>query len=205
MPLIRTDPSHNKAAGAAHPGLLTAGTPDERWSAARAMGADEAAVAALGSALLSEPDPRVREAILTALARAASPAAVDAVLPHLRSDDASRRTGALDALRAMPAAVAPRLDELLCDPDPDVRVLACELVRHIPADQASSLLTGVLDNDPEVNVCAAAVEVLAELGGPQDLEALSRCAERFPAEAFLRFSVQVTVERISPQGSLPRV
>lgn len=204
MPLIRKDPPGATAPAPAGGDMLVRGSPDERWSAARAMGGDPAEVAALGSALLSEREPRVREAILTSLARSAAPAAVDAILPHLRSDDASLRTGALDALRAMPTAVAPRLAELLRDADPDVRVLACELVRHVRAAEASLLLAEILSSEPEINVCAAAVEVLAEIGGLEDIPALRLCAERFPDADFLRFSIQVTVERISAEAPPPR-
>jgi HEAT repeat protein len=204
VPLIRKEPPGALAQNVPSTDLLVRGTPDERWSAARAMGADAAGVAALASALLGESDARVREAILTSLARSATPAAVDALLPHLRSDDAGLRTGALDALQAMRLAVAPRLGELLHDPDSDVRLLACDLVRNVPAAEASSLLAGILHNEPEPNVCAAAVDVLAEVGGPADLPALSACAERFPNETFLRFCIEATVQRISAEGPQPR-
>jgi HEAT repeat protein len=203
VPLIRNDSQNSERPSAAAGDLLTTGTLDQRWSAARRLALDPAGVAALASALLSETEPRVREAILTGLARAATPAALEAVIPHLRSDDAGLRTGALDALRAMSAAVAPRLSELLHDPDPDVRVLACELVRQVPGDEASSLLSDVLVTEPDVNVCAAAVEVLAEVGGTEHIDALRHCAGRFPQESFLRFSIEVTLERISV-GAQPR-
>jgi HEAT repeat protein len=154
-------------------------------------------VGVLAAALLVEGEPRVREAMLTSLAKSGTPEAVAAVLPHLRSDDAGLRTGALDALRAMPSAVAPRLADLLQDPDPDVRILACELVRYAPAEQASKLLATVLEHDPEINVCAAAVEILAEIGGADDVVPLSACARRFSHASFLRFSIEVTLARIS--------
>lgn len=204
MPLIRKDPTTAPPAPRSTGEQLTQGGPDERWSAARRLGGDPTDVVALGSALLTERDPRVREAILTSLARLGTAEAVEAVLLHLRSDDASVRTGALDALRTMPAAVAPQLEALLHDADPDVRVLACDLVRHVPAAQASDLLAAVLKSEPEVNVCAAAVETLAEVGGPDDAQALMACAARFPEAAFLRFSIELTLERISAGASPPR-
>jgi HEAT repeat protein len=204
MPLIRKDHTDAATRRVVSVDLLLHGTVEERWSAARSMGGDSAEVGALAAALLGESEARVREAILTSLARSGSPAAMDAVLPHLRSDDAGLRTAALDALQAMPLAVAPRLGKLLHDPDPDVRLLACDLVRHVQATEASSLLASVLRGEQDVNVCAAAVEVLAEVGGFEDLPALSACAERFPNEPFLRFSVETTIQRISAQGPPPR-
>ena len=204
MPLIRKEPAAPAATTTPSGKLLVEGNAEERWSAARAMSGDANAVGALSGALLAEADARVREAILTSLARTDTVAAVDAVLPHLRSDDASLRTGALDSLRAMRTAVVPRLGELLQDTDPDVRVLACELVRHVPQPQASELLGHVLLNEAEVNVCAAAVETIAEIGGPADIAALTECAARFPSETFLRFSIDVTLKRISAGAAPPR-
>ena len=90
------------------------------------------------------------------------------MLPYLRSDDASLRTGALDALRAMPAAArAAHLPGLLADPDADVRLLSCELVRDLPEAEANRLLADLLERETEANVCAAAIEVLAEIGRPE--------------------------------------
>jgi HEAT repeat protein len=203
MPLVRKGappppPSQSQSDAASR---LVAGTTEERWAAARDLATEPTGVGALGAALGGETDPRVREAIFTGLVRHGGADALDAVLPHLRSDDAGLRTGALDALRAMPDAAAPRLSELLADSDADVRILACELVRYRPAAEAGALLAPVLARDREVNVCASAVDVLAEVGGPDILPALHTCAARFPDEAFLRFAIKVAADRI---GAPPR-
>ena len=104
MPLIhsRTDKATVGASREA-PASLASASPDERWIAARAA-SDPTAIPSLGEALACERDARVREAIFTALAWIATPEAAGIVLPYLRVDDASSRTGALDALRAMPQA-----------------------------------------------------------------------------------------------------
>lgn len=205
MPLIRKDapPAPGPPAGGDLPERLAHGSPEERWQAARALGGGPGDVARLGAALAREDDPRVREALLTSLAKADHPAGVDAVLPLLRSDDAGLRTGALDALAAMRTAAAPRAAELLGDPDVDVRILACEIVRRMPAPEATRLLATLLEAEPDVNVCGAAVDVLAEAGTPEALPALARCAERFPDEDFLRFSIRVATNRIASAGARP--
>ena len=205
MPLIRKDPAPSAAPDLAANGrLLTTGSADERWAAARALAGQADALGPLAAALATEEDARVREAILTGLARAGGPAAVDAVLPLLRSDRAELRAAALDALRAMPEATAVRLPALLRDADRDVRILACDLIRDRPADEAIRLLVQVLDEDPEVNVCAAAVDVLAELGTPEAQPALARCAARFPDNAFLGFSIKIAMDRMGSQPPDPR-
>jgi len=175
---------------------LTEGGADQRWMAARALGDMPDEVEALGRALATEADGRVREAIFNSLVGVGGSGGVAAILQYLRSDDASLRTGALDALKAMPLAAAPRLAELLGDPDPDIRLLACEVVRELPGAQATPLLCGLLEDEEQVNVCGAAVEVLAEIGGPEALPVLTRCAARFADEPFLLFAISAAASRI---------
>jgi len=203
MPLIRRDtptapsPPIDIARLAA---ALTQGADDERWAAARSAGEIREGLSILRDALSREANPRVREAIFTSLARICTSESAEAVLPYLGSDDASLRAGALDALRAMPAATAPHIAGVLRDNDPDVRLLACELVRNQPSRDASSLLGNLLATESKANVCAAAVEVLAEVGGPELLPVLAECAARFPDDPFLAFAVQVASERIGSQA-----
>jgi HEAT repeat protein len=203
MPLIRRNPETSATNGAAPDGdaiaTLASADPAARRDAARALAATLDGAVTLGAALGQERDPAVREAILTGLVRAGSREAVEAVLPHLRSDDAALRTAALDALRAMPRAVESRMPALLSDPDPDVRLLACEIAREFAPEDATALLCDLLDRDAEPNVCASAAEVLAEVGSPEALPALARCAERFAAEPFLVFALRAAADRIRTQ------
>ena len=98
MPLIRkpTDPAATPSGPdpeAAKAGLSSP-DPDVRWKAVRVLAAFPNAVAALGDAAVVETDPRVREAMFTSLARIGTAECVTALVRHVRSDDAERRTGA---------------------------------------------------------------------------------------------------------------
>jgi HEAT repeat protein len=207
MPLVRK-PSP-QAATVSPPNManlavtLSEGSDDERWNAARAAAEAPDGLVMLSEAISRESNPRVREAIFTSLARIRTPQSAEAVLQYLRSDDSNLRTGALDALRAMPDAVAEYIPRLLKDDDVDVRLLACELARNQPAADAGRMLGEVLATERESNVCAAAIEVLAEAGGPELLPRLAECAARFPNDPFLAFAVKLAGERIGSQA-LPR-
>jgi len=72
------------------------------------------------------------------------------------------RTGALDSLRAMPAAAGSVLPELLADPDADSGFSLRPGARSANR-RSKRLLCDVLRTDTEVNVCAAAVDVLSKL------------------------------------------
>lgn len=201
MPLIRKGATPSGGAGpAATTPALTSSSADERWAAARAVGAAED-VPGLREALAREVDARVREAILTTLARIATLESAQTVIPYIRSDDAGLRTAALDALRAMPGPTAELLPELLSDGDADVRLLACELARNVPVAQASRMLSELVAREAEVNVCAAAIEVLAEVGGPGALPALAEAASRFGHEPFVVYSIEAVAERIRSGSS----
>lgn len=205
MPLIRKggdQPPSAPASAEARVRALQTGSAEQRWDAARSL-SDHGSEAVLKEALATESEPRVREAILTSLARIGTPESAEAVIPHIRSNDASLRTAALDALRAMPTAAAVRLPELMTDSDPDVRLLACEVARHLPGDEATRLLCKLLETEQQVNVCAAAVEVLAEVGGPEAVPALQACVARFGAEPFLVFSIRVATERLAARTAAP--
>jgi HEAT repeat protein len=203
MPLIRKGPAGAPAIGRDDRDVfatLVDGTADERWGAARSIVTLPGGVEALGAALATEADERVRTAMFTSLTRVAQPASVEAVLPYLRSDDANLRTGALDALRAMPRAVLSRLPELLRDADADVRLLSCEIARGLSSSEATALLCDLLERERHANVCASAVDVLADIGGPQAVPALRRCALRFPDDAFLGFAIKMAVQRVGTQA-----
>ena len=205
MPLIRREPVHRAEPAGADlrqaVAALRSGAAEERWHAARSLAATPESAGMLGDALATERDGRVREAIFTSLTRLGTAESVEAIIPHLRSDDAGLRAGALDALRGMIDTVRPRLPALLAEPDPDIRVLCCDLARDLSAADATELLSGVLERDPEANVCGAAIDVLAEIGTPAALPALEKCAARFRDQGFLTFAIKVAAERIASQGA----
>ena len=103
----------------------------------------------------------------------------------------------------MRGAAIGRLEALLHDADVDVRILACDLARDVAPAEASTLLSAVIETDLEINVCAAAVDVLAEVGSPEVLPALARCATRFADQPFLAFAVRVASERIGVSADGP--
>lgn len=179
--------------------MLKTGSTDQRSLAARSLGKFADAAQALGEALIGEDEKAVREAILVSLAAFDTEASFDAVLPLLRSDNAKLRSGALDTLKAMPVTGAVRLGALMNDPDPDIRILACELARDITSNEAQRALRAVIETDPLANVCAAAIELLAEIGSQDDLPIIERCLKRFPDESFLAFSVSIARTRLAPR------
>jgi HEAT repeat protein len=175
---------------------LREGNVEQRRWAARDLAGELAVVPVLGERLLAEREPHVREAVFTSLTATPGEATVQVLLPLLRSDDPALRNGAIEALSAMPEAVAPRIARLLEDADDDVRLLTVNLLGELRHERVSEWLGQVLRREPTVNVVAAAIEVLTEIGGAADLEALRRAADRFADDPFVGFAASLAIERI---------
>ena len=202
MPLVKGSSrgSHPGDGLTLHQSALDSPDADNRWTAARALAGHAEAVPALAAALGRETVTRVREAIITALIRVGDAPSVEAILPYLRSQDAGLRAAAVEALQALPAAIAPFMAQLFSDPDSDVRLLATELARNMKASDATSLLCDLIVREQHPNVCAAAIDVLAEVGTPDALPALEKCSARFASTPFLPFAISAAIARISGEG-----
>ena len=198
MPLIRgSKGAKSGESSAPHRAALDSPDAESRWTAARALAGQADAVPALAAALGREPTPRVREAMMTALIRIGNAASIEVILPYLRSQDAGLRAAAIEALQALPEAIAPFMAPLLSDDDSDVRLLATELARNMEASEATRLLCELIEREHHPNVCAAAIDVLTEVGTPEALPTLEKCAVRFAATPFLPFAISVAMSRIS--------
>lgn len=199
MPLVKRTPApaaHQEAPPQDIEEGLRSPEPGRRRQAAHACASRPDAIPLLSDSLRVETEPAVRQAILTALVGIGGDDAVRAIVPCLRSDDAGIRTGALDALRALSADIEPWLPSLLADPDADVRVLSTELARGMPADRATLHLCRMLERESHPNACAAALDVLAEVGTREAVPALRRLAARFAGEPFVVFAASVAIARI---------
>ena len=65
-------------------------------------------------------------------------------------------------------------------------------------------MCSVLAGERQINVCAAAIEVLAEVGSPAALPFLAECGRRFRGAPFLEFAIAIATERINAQPATPR-
>jgi HEAT repeat protein len=198
MPLVRGRKSSESGDGLAlQRAALDSPDAESRWTAARALSGQASAGPKLAAALACETVPRVREAIMTALIRVGDAVSIEAILPYIRSEDAGSRAAAIEALQAVPDAIAPFMPQLLSDRDSDVRLLATELTRTMEAAEATRLLCELIEREQHPNVCGAAIDVLTEVGTPEALPTLESCAVRFAGTPFLPFAISVAIARLS--------
>jgi HEAT repeat protein len=167
-----------------------------RW-AARDLAAHAEAAPRLAARLLGEADASVRAVIFSSLASIGGVAVVEAVLPLLRSEDAALRNAAIELLAGLPDAVAPRIEALLNDADSDVRIFSVNLLGLLPHPRVPQWLAQVLQRETEANVVGAALEVLAEVGGPEMLEPLRQTRARFADDPFIAFAADLSLQRMA--------
>jgi HEAT repeat protein len=168
-----------------------------RW-AARDLAAHPQASVPLLARLQVEAEVSVREVILTTLMRIADPAAIAGLVDCLRSEDANLRNEAIEAMKSLPAEVAPIMRGLLNDRDPDVRIFAINVLESLRHPDVESWLIGVIDHEPLVNVCGTAVDLLSEVGSAASHDALERLKARFAAEPYIQFAAALALKRTAP-------
>lgn len=181
------------------PGLL-AGLEDDnattrRWAARDLVNCQDVA-AALVDRLKREGDLSVREVILTTLTRLGDSSAVAGLVDCLRSEDAALRNEAIEAMKQLPDEVAPIMQGLLADLDPDVRIFAVNILESLRHPDVESWLINVIETDPHVNVCATAVDLLSEVGTEAALQPLARLKARFADEPYVQFAADLALRRI---------
>jgi HEAT repeat protein len=169
-----------------------------RRNAARRLAGQGTAVAALAARLKVECEPSVVEALLTSIGRIGGREAIAVLLDLLRHEDAAHRNGAIETVHGMdPGEALDAIAGLLDDSDSDVRIFALGVLSQLSHPGAAELARRVVASDPHVNVCAAAVEVLAEIGTPDMVADLEALAKRFRAEPFMAFAVKAAIRRIA--------
>ena len=166
-----------------------------RWAAKDMLDCPDVS-GALVAQLRREEDCSVREVILTVLTLRADPEAVAGLVQCLRSEDASLRNEAIEAMKLLPDEVAPIMGGLLADADPDVRIFAVNILESLRHELVEEWLKEVIESDPHVNVCATAVDLLGEVGTPFSKEALENLKARFPDEPYIRFAADIALKRI---------
>jgi len=175
---------------------LSSTNPTARRWAARDLADCPEATPALMERLKQETDDSVRQVILTTLTRMGDFGAVMGLAQCLRSEDVALRNEAIEAMKQMPDEVAPLMRGLLHDPDPDVRIFAVNILESLRHPDVEAWLIDVIERDPHVNVCAAAVDLLVEVGTGAAREALGGLQLRFSAEPFVQFAVGLALRRL---------
>jgi HEAT repeat protein len=174
----------------------------DRRLAARGLASFPESSTVLAEYLEEEAEASVCEAIITSLAAIADVTAVTALIDCLRSEDAALRNDAIEALKTAGFKYPDLIQSALHDYDADVRILAIGILESLKHPDVELWLIDLLEHDPHLNVCACAVDLLCEIGSERAIPALELCLERFPEEDYLRFIIDLAIQRLRGESSL---
>ncbi|MFC0269525.1 HEAT repeat domain-containing protein [Kushneria aurantia] len=171
-------------------------TPAVRRAAARGLADSPEAASSLLRCLRLEPEHSVRATLFTALEYQHNETATEGLIELLRSDSAELRSGAVAVLQTRPAEMAPHMEELLRDPDADVRIMALDVLGGMPHQQCPVWLMWLLEHESHPNVLGAALDRLMEIGDGRALPLLARLRERVGDDPCLGFVIDAVYRRI---------
>jgi HEAT repeat protein len=143
-----------------------------------------------------ELDSCVRDIILDRLVGTRDIDIARPLLGMVRSEDVALRNAVVAALPMVGEALLPELQPLLDSDDPAVRIAAVNVLQGLRGQHAVDMAIATIERDPHVNVCAAAVDILAETGGPEAIAPLEALVARFPDVPFIAFAVAAAIKRI---------
>jgi HEAT repeat protein len=206
MPLIKKkdiaavdqeDRKNTRECAALIDSLTDSSATTRRWAARDLVNCPNAAIV-LVDHLKCEPELSVREVILSTLTQLGDAAAVAGLVDCLRSEDAALRNEAVEAMKQLPDEVAPMMQGLLTDSDPDVRIFTVNILESLCHPDVEAWLIEVISTDPHINVCATAVDLLSEVGTQAALAPLALLKSRFLADPYIQFAANLALRRIRP-------
>jgi len=171
--------------------------PQERRYAARDLNAFPEAIDALCDCVTTESELIVSQAIFDTLSAIGGERVVERLMPMLKSEDAALRNGVIEVLQGFPQEVAPRIASLLNDPDSDVRIFAIDVLQILAHPEAPGWLLEVIRDEEHINVVGTALDRLAEIGTPEMLPDLQAVKLRFSGEAYISFSADICIQRLT--------
>ena len=141
----------------------------------------------------------IQEAVDSSLRKIGGRETVGAVIPLLRSDEASVRNLAMDILREVGNQDMPSLIDLTLDDDPDIRIFVADILGSTGSLLAVQPLCEALLGDPEVNVRYQAAVSLGELGMEDAIPCLNQAIND---EEWVQYSVIEALTKIGHTSSV---
>ncbi len=178
--------------------LSSESSTERRW-AARDLAEYKEASSYLLEQLIKEKDIAVREIIISSLIAIGDEIAISGLINCLKSDDAHLRNSAVEALKQVPETIAPYIEKLLQDKDPDIRIFTINILESLRHPKVVKWLIEVIEKDENINVCATALDLLSEVGTEEATSAIKKIKERFQNEPYIQFAADIALRRIGEQ------
>lgn len=167
----------------------------KRRDAARALLTTGCPASALVERLWVEPQLSVREALFTTLAHMADETALKGLVGCLTSEDTCLRNEAIAALKQVTPLLEPYLRPVLESPDADLRIFAFNVLSTPKNADHLAWVEPFIRAEENVNVCAAALEMLVEVGDCTLTSLIGELKTRFFDEDYIQFLTGIVLRR----------
>ena len=165
-----------------------------RWAARDLLAFKDKAIEPLCHRLQHENEPSVQEVILDILQLINQEPAAELLIPYLKSNDAGLRNKVIETLQAMPELMEKHIENLLHDPDPDIRIFALNILQSLKHEHVPHWLLLTALNDNHINVVATALDGLTEVATPEMIEDLKKIQQKFANDDYITFIIDDIIQ-----------
>ncbi len=123
-------------------------------------------------------------------------APIEEVMELLKLSNAYVRNLGISILQDYGKAIKYYIVKFLIGDDYDLRIFAINVLGDVNFAESRDMLIELLQNEENINVAMTAVDYMAEIGQPEDVELLKQVKERFKNETYAQFAVDAAIESI---------
>jgi len=134
------------------------------------------------AAVLANLDPKV--------------APIEQVMELLKLSNAFVRNLAISILQDYGKEIKYYIVKFLIGDDYDLRIFAINVLGDVNFAESREMLIELLENEKNINVAMTAVDYMAEIGQPEDIELLREVKQRFEDESYAKFAIDSAITAI---------
>ena len=123
-------------------------------------------------------------------------APIEEVMELLKLPNAYVRNLGISILQDYGQAIKYYIVKFLIGDDYDLRIFAINVLGDVNFAESRDMLIELLENEKNINVAMTAVDYMAEIGQPEDVELLKQVKDRFKDETYAQFAVDAAIESI---------
>lgn len=123
-------------------------------------------------------------------------APIDEIMSLLSLENAYIRNLAITVLQDYGDEIKYYIVKYLISNDRDLRILALNILGDVHFSESRDMMLELLEKEDDINVAMTAVDYLAEIGMPSDVDALERLKERFKEDYYANFAIDRAINSI---------
>ena len=123
-------------------------------------------------------------------------APIESIMELLKLKNAYVRNLGISILQDYGKEIKYYIVKFLIGDDYDLRIFAINVLGDVNFSESREMLVELLENEENVNVAMTAVDYMAEIGEPEDIQLLRDVKERFKDETYAAFAIDAAIESI---------